>query len=60
MGQIKLEMPNPYGVYIHGTAALILRGEERTNTVELLLATGASKTLKLSAPVPIHVVYMTA
>jgi hypothetical protein len=85
LGQIKLEMPNPYGIYIHDTPArnlfsrdtrafshgcvrtedpkslaLTLLGEERTNTVELLLATGASKTLNLSTPVPVYVVYLTA
>jgi murein L,D-transpeptidase YcbB/YkuD len=85
LGQIKLEMPNPFDVYIHDTPsrelfakpsrafshgcirtedprnlALILLGQERANTVNLLLATGASKTLGLAEPMPVYIVYMTA
>jgi murein L,D-transpeptidase YcbB/YkuD len=85
LGRIKLEMPNPYGVYIHDTPsrnlfagkvralshgcirtedpkslALILLGPDKAAAVELLLATGVSKTLKLSTPVPVYIVYMTA
>lgn len=85
LGQIKLEMPNPYGVYIHDTPsrslfasqgralshgcirtedpkslALILLGEDKATIVELLLATGASRTLRLPAAVPVYIVYITA
>lgn len=85
LGQIKLEMPNPFGVYIHDTPArnlfargtrafshgcirtedpkslaVILLGQDKEATVDLLLATGVSRTLKLASPVPVYVLYMTA
>ena len=85
LGQIKLEMPNPFGVYIHDTPsrnlfehgsrafshgcirtedpkslAVTLLGSDREATVELLLGTGASRTLKLPQAVPVYVLYMTA
>jgi len=85
LGRIKLEMPNPFDVYIHDTPsrdlfarstrafshgcirtedpeslAVTLLGETAETTVNLLLATGVSRTLKLSAPIPVYVVYVTA
>jgi len=85
LGQIKLEMPNPYDVYIHDTPArdlfargtrafshgcirtedpkslaVILLGQDKEAAVDLLLATGVSRTLKLPSPVPVYVLYMTA
>ncbi len=85
LGQIKLEMPNPFDVYIHDTPsrdlftrstrafshgcirtedpkslAVTLLGESAETTVDLLLATGVSRTLKLPQPVPVYVVYVTA
>ena len=85
LGQIKLEMPNPFDVYIHDTPArdlfardsralshgcvrtedpkslaVILLGADKEPTVNLLLATGASRTLKLPRPVPVYILYMTA
>lgn len=85
LGQIKLEMPNPYGVYIHDTPsrdlfandkrayshgcirtedpkslAVTLLGKDGEPQIDMLLATGVSKTLKLSAPIPVYVVYITA
>lgn len=85
LGQIKLEMPNPFDVYIHDTPsrdlfarptrafshgcirtedpkslAVTLLGDGAETTVNLLLATGASRTLKLAQPMPVYVVYMTA
>ena len=85
LGQIKLEMPNPFDVYIHDTPsrdlfarptrafshgcirtedpkslAVTILGEGAETTVNLLLATGASRTLKLGQPMPVYVVYMTA
>lgn len=85
LGRIKLEMPNPYEVYIHDTPsrnlfarstrafshgcirtedpkslAVTLLGDTAETTVDLLLATGASRTLKLPQPIPVYVVYMTA
>lgn len=85
LGQIKLEMPNPFDVYIHDTPArdlfardsralshgcvrtedpkslaVILLGADKEPTVNLLLATGASRTLKVPRPVPVYILYMTA
>jgi len=85
LGQIKLEMPNPFDVYIHDTPsrdlfarpsrafshgcirtenpkslAVTLLGEAAETTVNLLLATGVSRTLKPPQPLPVYVVYMTA
>jgi len=85
LGQIKIEMPNPYDVYIHDTPsrdlfsrsarafshgcirtedpkslAVTLLGETAETTVNLLLATGVSRTLKLPQSVPVYVVYVTA
>jgi len=85
LGQIKLEMPNPFDVYIHDTPsrdlftrssrafshgcirtedpkslAVTLLGDSAEATVNLLLATGVSRTLKLPQPTPVYVVYMTA
>jgi len=85
LGRIKLEMPNPFGVYIHDTPsrdlfargkralshgcirtedpkslAVTLLGAGHETTVDLLLATGTSRTLKLTPPVPVYVLYMTA
>jgi len=85
LGQIKLEMPNPYNVYIHDTPskdlfanqrrafshgcirtqdphslAVSVLGPDQEQTVDLLLATGVSRTLRLPAPMPVYVVYMTA
>ena len=85
LGQIKLEMPNPYNVYIHDTPskdlfanqrrafshgcirtqdphslAVSALGPDQEQTVDLLLATGVSRTLRLPAPMPVYVVYMTA
>jgi len=85
LGQIKLEMPNPFDVYIHDTPsrdlfarstrafshgcirtedpkslAVTLLGEAAETTVNLLLATGVSRTLKLAQPIPVYVVYVTA
>lgn len=85
LGQIKLEMPNPYGVYIHDTPskslfardsrafshgcirtenpqslAATLLGPDRANQVDILLATGVSKTLPIKPAIPVYVVYLTA
>jgi len=85
LGRIKLEMPNPYDVYIHDTPsrdlfarstrafshgcirtedpkslAVTLLGEAAETTVNLLLATNVSRTLKLPQPIPVYVVYITA
>jgi hypothetical protein len=85
LGRIKLEMPNPYGVYIHDTPskslfardtrafshgcirtedpqslAAILLGPDRSNEVDILLATGVSKTLAIKPAIPVYVVYLTA
>jgi murein L,D-transpeptidase YcbB/YkuD len=85
LGQIKLEMPNPFGVYIHDTPsknlfandrrafshgcirtedpkslAVMLLGPAQEATVDRLLATYVSRTLKLPAPVPVYVLYLTA
>lgn len=85
LGRIKLEMPNPYNVYIHDTPskelfanqrrafshgcirtqdpqslALSILGQEHAQTIDLLLETGVSRTLRLTEPMPVYVVYMTA
>jgi len=85
LGQIKLEMPNRYGVYIHDTPsrdlftrnsrafshgcirtedpkslAAMLLGEGKANSVDLLLASGATKTLAVNPQVPVYVLYLTA
>jgi len=85
LGQIKLEMPNPYDVYIHDTPsknlftnsrrafshgcirtedphglAVSLLGSDQEATVNLLLATGVSRTIRLAQPLPVYVVYLTA
>ena len=85
LGRIKLEMPNPFDVYIHDTPsknlfandrrafshgcirtedpkslAVMLLGPAQEATVDMLLATNVSRTLKLPAPVPVYVLYMTA
>jgi len=85
LGRIKLEMPNPFDVYIHDTPsknlftntrrafshgcirtedpkslAVMLLGPEQEATVDMLLATNVSRTLKLKAPVPVYVLYLTA
>lgn len=85
LGQIKLEMPNPFDVYIHDTPsrnlfvrsarafshgcirteaprslAVTLLGDAAETTVNTLLATGVSRTLKLPQPVPVYIVYLTA
>ena len=84
LGRIKLEMPNPYNVYIHDTPskdlfanqrrafshgcirtqdpqslALSILGDGQAQTIELLLETGVSRTLRLPRPLPVYVVYMT-
>ena len=84
LGQIKLEMPNPFDVYIHDTPsknlfadqrrafshgcirtedphslAISVLGPEAEETVNLLLATGVTRTLPLPMPLPVYVVYMT-
>lgn len=85
LGRIKLEMPNPYDVYIHDTPsktlfanprrafshgcirtedpqslAVSLLGPSQEAAVELLLATGVSRTIRLPRPIPVYVVYLTA
>jgi murein L,D-transpeptidase YcbB/YkuD len=85
LGRIKLEMPNPFDVYIHDTPskdlfantrrafshgcirtedpkslAVILLGPAQESTVDMLLATNVSRTLKLAPPVPVYVLYLTA
>ena len=85
LGQIKLEMPNPFDVYIHDTPsknlfadqrrafshgcirtedpqslAISVLGAQSEETVNLLLATGVTRTLALPTPLPVYVVYMTA
>lgn len=84
LGRLKLEMPNPYGVYIHDTStrelfarearalshgcvradqpealAKALLGE-RWSTFDQALLLGRTETVKLPAPVPVYVVYLTA
>jgi len=85
LGRIKLEMPNPFDVYIHDTPsrdlfarsarafshgcirtedpeslAVALLGDTAETAVNLLLASGVSRTLKLAQPIPVYVVYITA
>ena len=85
LGRIKLEMPNPFDVYIHDTPsrdlfarssrafshgcirtedpkslAVTLLGDSAAPTVEMLLSTGVSRTLKLPQSTPVYVVYLTA
>lgn len=85
LGRIKLEMPNPYDVYIHDTPskdlfastrrafshgcirtedphslAVSILGPDQEATVDLLLSTGVSRTLRLAQPLPVYVVYLTA
>ena len=40
--------------------AVILLGPARETTVDILLATNVSRTLKLAEPVPVYVLYLTA
>ena len=85
LGRIKIEMPNPYDVYIHDTPskdlfasprrafshgcirtedpqglAVSLLGTGQQAQVDILLATGVSRTLRLAQPIPVYVVYLTA
>lgn len=85
LGRIKLEMPNPYSVFIHDTPstqlfdrdtralshgcirteapadlARALLGPDRAGEVQMLLASGVTRTLALSPPLPVYVVYLTA
>jgi len=85
LGQIKLEMPNPYDVYIHDTPsrnlflhdrralshgcirtedpeglAASLLGNDKALAIGLLLGTRISKTIPLTPPLPVYVVYLTA
>jgi murein L,D-transpeptidase YcbB/YkuD len=84
LGRIKLEMPNPYGVYLHDTPsrdlfarddralshgcirteapdvlAKQLVGGDRAGEIDLALLLGASRTIRLPAPIPVYVVYFT-
>jgi murein L,D-transpeptidase YcbB/YkuD len=85
LGRIKLEMPNPYSVFIHDTPSRGLFDQDRralshgcirtedpqalaamllqpgqNQQVGLLLATGATQTLRIAPPIPVYVVYFTA
>ena len=85
LGRLKLEMPNPFGVYIHDTPsrdlfardaralshgcirtdqpdalARTLLGEARSQDLDTALAIGSTRTIKLPAPLPVYVVYLTA
>ena len=85
LGRIKLEMPNPYGVYIHDTPsrdlfandkrafshgciraqdpeglAEAVLGDDQASALAVLLAGTTSRTIHLSRPLPVYVVYFTA
>lgn len=84
LGRIKLEMPNPYGVYIHDTPsrslfdkdarafshgcirteapdqlARRLLSDDQAKQLDLLLLLGTTSTLRLRAPLPVYIVYLT-
>lgn len=85
LGRVKLEMPNPYSVYLHDTPdrglfdrdqrdlshgcvrtedpvtlADALLSKDGAAALDTALLVGASKTIKVSPPVPVYIVYFTA